>query len=355
MDYFKKNNFSSNQILISIFVIWLFGLTIFSQLFFCLSSLNVCLNFSLLANWDGQHFLQIAKNGYLYPYQFAFFPLYPSIISFIRSIIPLPLWIIGVGINIWCAVGSFLFLAKIIQRQKFVNLIEIALLILAFPVSFFFITVYSEALFLFLSIAAIYYYQRNKTGMAILFLTALTLTRMAGVALVMAIIIDRYFDKKRWQLFLIPFLGVGGFALFGYLKTGILFSIVFAETHWERMITFPGFAIYNSVSILIREGISYQGYSLAIDLLLVIGVLILLFKSFHLLPRIYFYYAFFSLLIPLSTSTFLSLPRFLLVVFPLFMAFYIWSNKITRLVYYVIGFIFSIIFLIYFLQGGWVA
>lgn len=355
MKLFLKNRVYSEYIIAAVVVIWFLVIYLVSQVYICFQSATGCFNVYLLSNWDGQHFLQIAENGYLEAYQLAFFPLFPILMRLIQLIIPLPLWIVGVLINLVGTIGGFVFLAKILLRQKISHPWMILVLILFFPVSFFFVTLYSEALFFLLSLGAIYFYHKDKNWPTILLLTLLTLTRMAGIALVLAILVDLYYRKKFNYWFLIPFIGVGSFAIYGYLKTGILLSIVFAETYWERMVTFPGFALYNSLSILLREGISYHGYSLVADLLLVIGVLIILFRSYRIIPRLYFYYALFSLLIPLSTSTFLSLPRFLLVIFPLFMAFYMWTNNTVRWIYCIVGVMLSVIFFTIFLQGGWVS
>lgn len=354
MMLFIKNRLNTEYFIALLVASWFLVLYLVSQIYICSQGFDGCFNLYLLSNWDGQHFLLIAEKGYQQPHQFAFFPLYPFLIKSIHEILPLPLWAIGILVNLIFTIGGFIFLNKILQQRE-INFWWLLLLVLGFPMSFFFLTVYSEALFFFLSVSAIYFYQKNKLWMTIIFLTLLTLTRMAGLALVFAIIVDLFIKKKFNFRFLIPFSGVGAFAFYGYLKTGIILSLVLAETHWERMVTFPGFALYNSISVLIREGISYRGYSLVADLLLVVGVLILLFKSYRLLPRLYFYYALFSLLIPLSTSTFLSLPRFLLVIFPLFLGFYLWTNNSFRFIYCIVGVMLSVYLFTIFLQGGWVS
>jgi hypothetical protein len=143
--------------------------------------------------------------------------------------------------------------------------------------------------------------------------------------------------------------------IFGYTITGNWLAIVTAETNWERLVTIPGFSIFNSLFVLIKEGVSFKSYSLLLDLLLVISVLILLFRSYRTLKPLYWNYALLSLLIPLSTSTFLSFPRFLIVIFPLFIAFYLMSNKIIQRIYLIGGLILLHILFLTFLQGGWVA
>lgn len=356
MHWLKKINFSDNKIILGLAFFGFSILFLLTQLVVCINDSKACFNLSTLSNWDGQHFLQIASRGYLYPYQLAFFPLFPFLIKLVGWIIPAPFFLIGIILNIIFTLTGFNFLFQLLKNNYSPKVsLHIIMLIICFPLSFFFLTVYSEALFFCLSIMAIFYYQKKQYWITIILLSLLVLTRMAGLALVGAILLDLYYKKSFNLRFLLPLFGIGLFAWFGYFRTGVLFSIVHAETYWERLVTVPGFAIYNSISILLREGISYKNYSLAIDLVLVVAVLVLLLKSYKLLPKLYFYYALFSLLIPLSTSTFLSLPRFILVIFPLFVAFYSWSTTMVRMIYYCIGLILSVIFFSTFLQGGWVS
>jgi len=76
------------KFIIGLFSVWWMALFIFA--FFALSFLPKVINgqlvlspsqpFSLIepwANWDGGHFLGIAKAGYLHSFQYAFFPLFP--------------------------------------------------------------------------------------------------------------------------------------------------------------------------------------------------------------------------------------------------------------------------------------
>jgi Gpi18-like mannosyltransferase len=356
MHWLKKIDSPSN---ITVFIItnfWLISLFLLTQLIVCQSGHRSCFDITTLSNWDGQHFLQIASRGYLYPYQLAFFPLYPFLIKLFGFLLPLPLYIVGVLLNIIFTLMGINFLFRLLKNNfSAKKSLQIIFLIVCFPLSFFFLTVYSESLFFCLSVLVIYFYQKKHYWKTVILLSLLVLTRMAGLALVGALLLDLYNKKALNQRFLIPFFGIALFAWYGYFRTGELFSVVYAETHWERLITAPGFAIYNSISILFREGISYKNYSLASDLVLVVAVLILLIKSAKFLPRLYFYYALLSLLIPLSTSTFLSLPRFVLVIFPLFIAFYSWSTTMVRVIYCLVGIVLSIVFFATFLQGGWIS
>lgn len=338
-----------------VLLILMTGSVILSQIGVCIEGGVECLNIASFGNWDGQHFLNIAQKGYINSYELAFFPLYPVLIKILDTFLPASALIVGIGLNWVLTVTGFLYLYKLLQLDfKRPAVWWILGLIISFPLSFFFLVLYSESLFFCLSVAALYYFRQQKKWTVILLLTLLTLTRMAGIALVLAILIDVY-KKKSWWHFLFPLFGIGSFVIFGFFNTGNLLAIVQAETNWERLVTVPGFVLFNSIFVLVREGVSYRNYSVAIDLVLVGIVLAILLRSYRLLSRLYWNYALFSILIPLSTSTFLSFPRFLIVIFPLFIAIYLLSNTIVRLGYVIVGILLLVFFFINFLKGIWVA
>lgn len=355
----KILNYKKPLLGVGLFSIWFSLLILLSQIYLCVESLNGCLGsgfFKMLAQWDGQNFLSIIQQGYYLDSLLAFFPLFPLVVKSISLIIPFGEVGNGLIFN-WIIMGvSMLFLHKLLEidfKKKEIGFI--ILLNLLFPFSFFFITYYSEALFFCLSVLVLFYYKKQKFYLTILFLFLLTLTRMAGVALVMAIIVDQIRLKKNPALFFIPFVGTVGYVYYSFLQTGNLFALINAEENWQRLVMYPGFSILNSLHVLLTQGISFGNFGVVFDLLLVLGVIILLVRSYSFLPKIYWYYALFSVLIPLSTSTFLSFPRFLIVLFPLFIAFYRMSNTIVRVLYLLIGFIIQQILFWSFLQGGWVA
>lgn len=355
----KILNYKKPLFAVGIFFIWMSILVLLSQTYLCNKVLNQCMDsgyFKMLAEWDGQNFLSIIYQGYHIDSLLAFFPLFPVVVKSISLILPFGELGNGLIFN-WMIMGvGMFFLYKLLEidfKKKDIGII--ILLNLLFPFSFFFITYYSEALFFCLSVLALFYYKKQKFYLTILFLFLLTLTRMAGVALVLAIIVDQIRLRKNPVLFFIPFAGTLGYIYYSFLQTGNLFALISAEENWQRLVVYPGFSILNSLHVLLTQGISFGDFGVIFDLLLVLGVIILLVRSYNFLPRIYWYYFLFSVLIPLSTSTFLSFPRFLIVLFPLFIAFYRMSNTMIRVLYLLTGFILQQILFWSFLQGGWIA
>ncbi|CEF65971.1 GPI mannosyltransferase 2 [Strongyloides ratti] len=146
------------------------------------------------SRWDGQHFLNIAKNGYRWESTLAFQPLYPTIISFLSKLVPflsedIGILLSGVILSNICFVMTGILLHYIISHIFFINSYtrKIAIIIFAYnPSSIFFSSIYTESLYSFLTFLGIYYLYieqqlyKSVIGTSIIFSLAL-LTRTNGI------------------------------------------------------------------------------------------------------------------------------------------------------------------------------
>ncbi len=111
---------------------------------------------------DSYYFLRIAQYGYNQPLLYAFFPLYPLLIR-------LGAWPLGDQFGLaallvsWvCCWGSYLWLYRLAEREYGTRTARLALLFLACcPLSFFSFAIYSESVFLLVSIGAV---ERARAG-----------------------------------------------------------------------------------------------------------------------------------------------------------------------------------------------
>ena len=119
---------------------------------------------SALANFDGLHYILIAKNGYS-EFEQAFFPLYPLIIRLVAPLFSNNQLLTGLLIsNVSFLFGLILFYKylKLISSDSIrFNPILSVLFLLAFPTSFYFGAVYTEGLFFFYS-SQLYIFLRKK-------------------------------------------------------------------------------------------------------------------------------------------------------------------------------------------------
>lgn len=155
------------------------------------------------SNWDGGHFRGIVENGYL-PQQTVFFPLYPLLMK-ILNIVGLDITFAGLLISHLSLIASLFFLYKLTILdfpEKVAKRAIFALLI--FPTSFYLGTVYSESLFLAVTLACFYFARTQKTVLSSFFAAASVATRLAGLATFAAILGDHLL--KELKNFKIPLL-----------------------------------------------------------------------------------------------------------------------------------------------------
>lgn len=160
------------------------------------------------ANWDGGHFRGIAENGYL-PYQVVFFPFYPLLIKALMFIGIHSLWG-GLLVSNLSIIGALFYLYKLVNldfEEKVSK--RVIFLTLAFPTAFYFNAVYSESLFLFLTVTAFYYARTKKWLISLLIASLSAVTRLTGLVVILAVALEYFLSttelpsvKQFWSEFL---------------------------------------------------------------------------------------------------------------------------------------------------------
>lgn len=281
--------------------------------------------------WDSPHYLSIAKNGYQTVgeerFFIAFFPLYPSLIDLVSTITQLEFLHSGFLISTLMAIATSIMLYKLtlLDKDKKTALFSVIFL-LTFPTAFFMFIPYTESTFLFLAVSAFFFTRRGPISIGIALATLATATRITGLALIPAILFELFINKKAYNLSstksivfgLIPILGFVVYLLINYLVYGdfLQFSKVQQE-NWHTTFNFPfgGFPLALD-AFKFRQGIEVYTLGVAQITAVVLGIVLLplIFK----LRLSYGIYATFALLIPYFQSFWLSMPRYLLVIFPIF-------------------------------------
>lgn len=141
------------------------------------------------ANWDGGHFLSIASSGYS-KIQTPFFPLYPLLINFLSTLKITPFWGAFL-ISQTSTIAALFFLYKLVLldfKEKNAKRVIVALLI--FPSSFYLGAVYSESLFLSLTLAAIYAMRKKYWFLAAVLSGLAAATRVVGVSVIVVLFLE---------------------------------------------------------------------------------------------------------------------------------------------------------------------
>jgi len=153
-----------------------------------------------LGRWDSVWFIAIADDCYGGSAREAFFPLYPLLVRVAGA--PLQSALIGGALVSTALLGvALVLLHRLVALDHDRAVARNAVLVTAlFPMSFFFSAVYSESLFLALSIGAVYAARRERWAWAgALGLLAAT-TRSAGVLLLVPLAMIYLWDAQRPRL-----------------------------------------------------------------------------------------------------------------------------------------------------------
>ncbi len=315
------------------------------------------------ANFDGFYYLKIARDGYQYLQQ-AFFPAYPLLIRWGHNF-----WHSYLGVALFISNVSFFLvlwlLAKLLRQEGLdeERIKAILWLLLLFPTSFYFLSVYTESLFLVFVLASFYFLARRNYFWSALLAAAASYTRPLGIFLIPALWVGYYQQLSRrrlktkltaareharqfgWRRYLyqaikqrLPFL-----ANFFLLSLGSLGFLKYALYLWRTQGDWlyfahvqPSFGAQRSISkvIMIYQVIwrylrmivtvnhhQWLYFNVWFEFLISLLFLGLLAWGWYRrreykLPASWLTFATFAYLVPTLTGTFSSMPRYVLVCFP---------------------------------------
>jgi Gpi18-like mannosyltransferase len=322
------------------------------------------------ANFDGEHYMSIAMNGYQSLEQ-AFFPLYPVLIYIGKWFFPNNFVVtatFGLIISNLALIGALVFLYKLVRLDYSAKIgwITIALL-LFFPTSFYLGAVYTESLFLLLSVGTFYFARQEKWWIAALFGILACTTRVFGVLLLPALLIDIFIYKKlfkKWYPILLIPTGLLIYMIYLFFSVGDPFAFynlqsIIGEHRQKGIVLFPQ-VIYRYLNILIH----YQKIDIFLATFLLEFITTLIFFVVPILAYFkkvrlsYIFYSLISLLVPTVQGSFSSGSRYVLVIFPVFIMMALFFVKWPRIIQVLMFIVLSILlmfFSILFLRGYWVA
>jgi hypothetical protein len=292
--------------------------------------------------WDAVHYLDIARRGY-YGTDMAFFPLYPLLIRLAGVSIGNYL-VAGIIISNAAFFFGLLFFYKLVEHQYNRTVAHRAIFYVSiFPTAIYFSAVYTEALFFALTVASFYYIREHKWLTAGILGGLAALTRVEGVLLFIPYAIEAFMPSAAgsWSN---PFAGrarslrlvagalciPAGLAIYMamlWVINGDPLYFSHVQAHWNRHFSGPWVSVWHSFSLMLSSKFGTTIAGQAIELAftaLMIGVLAL---GFRRLRPSFTAYSGLSILVPMSTSSLMSMPRFALVLFPMFVILAIWGDR----------------------------
>ena len=270
--------------------------------------------------WDSYWYLDIARNGYYLrtPAQsnVVFFPLYPLLMRLFAPVCGGDLVLSG-----WILSSFFLFLAVYMLTRlvrEFHPALDPclpALFLLTFPMAFFLNAVYSESLFLFLSLTAVYYARKGnflKAAIAVAFASA---TRVAGVFLCILLLVE-FLCAHGWRALFTPRVlslalapaGILLFFLYHWYRFDDFFLYLHAQIAYGRdfAMDLADFSIHNNPDLV--NTVLDLFYTLSSLLLAAVALRVRLSYGLYMLA---------SLTIALGSGTVLGVARYAMVLFPI--------------------------------------
>lgn len=320
-------------------------------------------SFNVFSNLDGLKFINIAKEWYGTPntyYSYTLFPLYPTLIKFFAP---------AFGFVASSLFISHLFtLASIYMFQK-LALLDYSkssvkrglVLLLCFPASFYLVSSYSESLFLFLCLTSVYFSRKKLYVFSGLVAALASYTRLAGLILWIVLIVEFVNENgpkiknllrlKTLTLFLPP---LGFYSYFHYLQVNNSNLQSILSTLPNKFV-FLHQVIFRYLKMLIFMDHNTPLFFIVLtESLVSFFALYLLFVTYKKLRPSYWLFFFFSFFIPTLSGDFVGMPRYLLVVFPIFYFLGDWiehQHPYFQKLYYLTSYFLLFINLSFFVRG----
>ncbi len=309
---------------------------------------------NLWAHFDGEHYATVAGSGYLGTAQEAspaFFPLYPMMMRSIAelgggpiSLGGLSVW--GVLISLAALLPALWFVYRITEETWGKQAAKGAVLTLAFfPTTFFLNAVYTESLFLMLSSGAVWAVRiRRDLLLGCLFAAFATATRNVGVLLLIPLFYEWWRNRGEYN-WRVMYLAIAPSGLILYMvwlwrQFGDPLLFLSEQAKWQRGFTGPlntlmdAFALATKDLLSLFDPATYKAFDFSellrvlatTDDLYNLGFLIFAYVMLSLgvrwLSADLVLYGFALVLVPVFFETplspLMSMPRFVLVAFPLF-------------------------------------
>lgn len=268
--------------------------------------------------------------------EWAFFPFYPFLIKTLTNIqgvdYNLSFLLISLIFSLLGFVLFYVFLVGYFKNPR--ESLFITLLFIIFPFHYYFSVFYTEAIFFCFLMGSFVSIQQRKYWLTSFLIIPLTLIRPNGIILLVPLYLfmleqesllkpgfslKKVFQKENALRSLFFLSGPIAFFLYGFYQfrmTGDFFAFSAAQQGWYREFMFPLMAFF-------REGNLANQFNSVYTILFIL-IAAFSWKKFPLSLNILIWL---SLLLPLSSGSVQSMPRFISLIFPFSMLIGSWIYK----------------------------
>jgi hypothetical protein len=304
-------------------------------------------------HWDAANYVRIAQYGYQTPFDVAFFPFFPLLISAVAY--PFGTWQAYIAASMLISnlalLGAMFVIYQLATEIAGDQVARRTLLyICIFPTSFFFFAAYNESLFILLAAGTFLAIRKQQWWLAGLLGGLASLTRSAGVLLVLPFLYELWIAHesqlstiKKAIVSLLPVAliptGTLLYCIYCWKITGNPIAFATIQDHWARAAAPPWQGIVQAIFELFWNqpfGSFYQAHVI-LDFSATIGFIVLtvvgwkkLRTSYTILTALLLFYTLISPSIG-QHDPLISTQRFVLELFPAFITLAALGIKHPRL------------------------
>ncbi len=294
---------------------------------------------SVWSNWDGNNYVMIARDGYdadtPLPLH-AFFPLLPVLMNGLHQITGISHQFAGVVISRLATLGAIIYLINLLKLDFSRKIaFRAAWFMLLFPTSFFFFSIFTESLFLFVTLASWYYARVGKWWASGIFAFFAPLTRLLGV-FILPVQAWYFYQRNRKNISYKTFinalplalgvLGFGTWIVFNWIDTGNPLHFIQVQEYWSahgrggyhNPLWILGTNLWRTLRDIPTRSIFVLGYFDVWFSLATAGTLTWAAMR-RLIPWEYILWGFTMITIPIISGSLVSMPRYVLTVFPIYL------------------------------------
>jgi hypothetical protein len=321
----------------------------------------------LWAQWDSEHYLNIATEGYSYtPGTYSnipFFPLYPALIGLVTTLLgrtdTQTAAFVGFVIANVALFAALTYLTALVTRDLGLSTgRRTVLYVLVFPTTLFLSAVYAESLFLATGVACLYHARQGEWYRSGLAGGLAALTRPYGFLLVVPIAVEMWQQRPPLRalpsILLVP-VGLGTYMAYLWAKFGDPFLYFKANEVWGRGFHLPWETLF---AYLRGPIVGFDWPYSWLDLISMVAIVILVIVGWWLIPRSYWAYAAVGVLFALSSGiAWFSASRHALALFPIIIVLAVLGgrSRVFGWAWLIFSTVVALAFMARFAAGYWLA
>ncbi len=307
--------------------------------------------------WDGPHYIDIAKNWYQPSGEQAlwivFSPFYPILIKIFNLVIQDFLVSAIIVSTTFSFISSILlFELTILDFDKKVANLAVWFLNI-FPTAYFLQASYTESLFLTYSLLTIYLFRKNSYIQSGIYGMLTSLARINGILLLPTLLMETKSLKKSLITFILLPIGTLCYLLINYfIFQDPLYFTKPLYSNWHQKIEWPWISIQSTINNVspIDNATFYINFSELTFLTICLFAGLYVFLKIR---RSYGVYILLNFLFITSSGFIMSTPKHILILFPIYIAMGTIRNKLIIMIISILSISLMLIFSNLYTQGQW--